>query len=92
MNRYLIDTHIFLWSLNNPTQLSGEVVSILENIESSIYVSAVTTWEIITKKAKGKLKFEGDIIQKLHNQSFLPLSITRDTQILQYPNFELLKG
>ncbi len=76
MSNYLIDTHVFLWSLNEPSKLSEEVTDILKYPINTIYVSAAVTWEIIIKRTKGTLKFEGDILHHLYEQSFQSLSIT----------------
>ncbi len=76
MQGYLIDTHVFLWSLNEPSKISKRALSILENQRNTIYVSAAALWEIIIKRKKGSLNFTGDIITQLDKQSFTPLSIT----------------
>lgn len=88
MNRYLIDTHIFLWSLSEPEKLSSKALSILEEQENTIFVSAAVTWEILIKRAKGNLAFTGNIVNSLYQQSFLPLSITHQhaTVIEQLPS------
>ena len=78
MAGYLIDTHIFLWSLRDPSKLSSEVRSILEDTENIVYVSAAVSWEILVKRAKGALPFTGDILAILAQLSFEPLPITHE--------------
>ncbi len=69
-------THVFLWSLNQPSKLSKEITDILKDTTNTIYVSAAVTWEVVIKRAKGTLKVEGDMLYHLYEQSFQPLSIT----------------
>ena len=56
---YLLDTHIFLWSLFSPDKLSGRVVKELVETDNTLHVSAVTFWEIALKFSLGKLDLEG---------------------------------
>ena len=46
---YLIDTHIFLWSLLDTSKLKPHVIEILENEENKIYLSSISFWEIALK-------------------------------------------
>lgn len=63
MNKFLLDTHIFLWSLLEPGQLSENVARELENPENEIWVSPITTWEVIILAEKGRIKLDKDPIQ-----------------------------
>lgn len=56
---YLLDTHIFLWSIIDPDKLSEKVLSVIQNEENTILISAVTIWEISVKYALGKLNLIG---------------------------------
>ena len=76
MPNFLIDTHVFIWSLDNPAKISPEALDVIKDASNNIYVSAAVTWEITIKRSKGALDFIGDIVQQLYAQSFLPLSIT----------------
>ncbi len=40
--RYLIDTHVLLWSIISPEELSSKVIDILKNQDNEIFVSAVS--------------------------------------------------
>lgn len=53
--KYLLDTHVFLWTVFAPDKLSVEVQKKIENRENLIYVSTVTYWEISLKYGLGKL-------------------------------------
>ena len=73
--KYLLDTHVFLWSISKPKELTKKVISVIKNPENEIYVSAITLWEIAIKTRIGKLEIEGlgvdellDVIEKMDYQ------------------------
>lgn len=55
MNEFLLDTHILIWAICCPENLSKEAIKIIEDNENIIYVSVVSFWEISIKFAKGNL-------------------------------------
>lgn len=58
--RLLLDTHIWLWSETEPKRLSRRVARALEDSRNQLWLSPVSTWEIITLRGKGRLKLQGD--------------------------------
>lgn len=57
--KYLIDTHIFLWSLFSPGKISRHAAKILKDPGNRIMVSTITFWEISLKYSLNKLELEG---------------------------------
>jgi PIN domain nuclease of toxin-antitoxin system len=57
----LLDTHVFVWAVAEPSQLDRLVRAALVSPENQIVVSAVTPWEIAIKQASGRLKFPLDL-------------------------------
>jgi PIN domain nuclease of toxin-antitoxin system len=55
--KYLVDTHILLWSIIDPEKISNSVQKILLDEETFIFYSQVSLWEISLKYNLGKLKF-----------------------------------
>lgn len=51
----LLDTHIFLWWLFDDPQLSKNLRRQIGNIDTTIFVSAASVWEISTKYRIGRL-------------------------------------
>ncbi len=47
--RYLLDTHIFLWSLNNDRRLKDDIKKILINPELAVFISVASAWELSIK-------------------------------------------
>lgn len=58
MNKYLLDTHILLWSLIDPSYLSNDVAKELDNSDHELWLSPITTWEIIILSEKGHIQLD----------------------------------
>lgn len=54
--RFLVDTHCWLWLQASPERLAREVVSLLEDPDNELLLSAASSWEIAIKYAIGKLR------------------------------------
>ncbi len=72
----LLDTHVLLWWLDDPGQISREALSAIQNQENTVFVSAATAWEIEIKKALGKLDAPDNLDEVIDDCRFYPLSIT----------------
>jgi PIN domain nuclease of toxin-antitoxin system len=53
--KFLLDTAIFLWSLDSFQKLNSRAQQVLESGEE-IFLSAASSWEIVIKSATGKLQ------------------------------------
>jgi len=74
--RILLDTHVYLWWLDNPVLLSKKAVELIENPNNTIYISAVVSWEISIKASVGKLNVSSDVMDYIVKNSFIELPIT----------------
>jgi PIN domain nuclease of toxin-antitoxin system len=75
----LLDTHAFLWAIDNSPKLSQMARDAIVNGNNIVFVSAATAWEIAIKKAIGKLKIpNGDYLEELKLHRFIPLDITTE--------------
>ena len=54
--RLLLDTHILLWWLADSPSLSDRARELIADPDNSVFVSAVSLWEIWLKQSLGKLK------------------------------------
>ena len=52
----LIDTHVLLWALDDDPLLSSAARAAITDGRNLVFVSAATAWEIVIKKALGKLR------------------------------------
>lgn len=55
MNRFLLDTHIWIWNLVNLTKLSQEVRNTLRDDEAQLWLSPISLWEVSLLHEKGRL-------------------------------------
>lgn len=62
---YLIDTHIFLWTVFYSKKLSKRIKNILLDPEAIIHASVITFWEISLKYQLGKINLVGILPDKL---------------------------
>jgi PIN domain nuclease of toxin-antitoxin system len=53
--KYLLDTHIIIWTFFETSKLSENIKSILSNTDNDIYVSSINFWEISIKINTGKI-------------------------------------
>ncbi len=56
MNRYLLDTHAFIWWVEDSPKLSKTASKTISNLENECYFSLASAWEMAIKISLGKLK------------------------------------
>ena len=61
---YLIDTHVFLWSILDTKKIKPHALKILEDTDNKVYISSMSFWEIALKHQLKKLDLKG--INVLH--------------------------
>ena len=59
--RLLLDTHIWLWSLLEPTRLSGPVLKALADREAELWLSPISVWELGILVDKGRIRLQVDL-------------------------------
>lgn len=62
---YLVDTHIFLWSVISPKKISQKINKILNDPEPAKYISILSFWEISLKFSLGKINLVGILPEEL---------------------------
>jgi PIN domain nuclease of toxin-antitoxin system len=67
MNKYLLDTHILLWSLLEPSQLNPDVAGEIENPGNELWLSPISVWEIIILSEKGRIQLDAPPIPWMKN-------------------------
>jgi PIN domain nuclease of toxin-antitoxin system len=86
----ILDTHVFLWYLQDDDQLTPPIANILESTENKLYLSIASLWEIAIKLGIGKLELEYsfDDLQDALNQfdiQILPIEFPDTRQYLDLP-------
>ena len=56
--KLLVDTHIFLWFVNDDHELNNHIKDMIEDRKNIIYLSIASLWEMSIKYNLGKLKLD----------------------------------
>ena len=75
MNNYLLDTHVLLWVFDDNPTISSNAREAM-NQADIIYASHTSVWEIVIKKALGKLEVTDDLEQAIIKTGVRQLPIT----------------
>lgn len=67
-DRYLLDTHTFVWMTSAPERLGDEARQRIRASPSELYLSVASVWEIAIKKSVGKLKLPAPLPSFLEEQ------------------------
>ena len=59
--KLLLDTHIWIWLLQNPSRLRFGLLEELKNEKNEIWLSPISTWEALTLHHKGRIRLHGDL-------------------------------
>lgn len=59
--KLLLDTHIWLWSLQEPMRLGKRVQQELSNPANEFWLSPISTWEALALNSKGRIRLHGDL-------------------------------
>ncbi|MDR0853484.1 MAG: type II toxin-antitoxin system VapC family toxin [Clostridiales Family XIII bacterium] len=55
LRRYLLDTHTFLWAVQEDKKLSSTARQIIEDVDNELFLSSISAFEIANKYRIGKL-------------------------------------
>jgi PIN domain nuclease of toxin-antitoxin system len=61
--KLLLDTHIWLWSLQDAQRLGRRVQHELKDSANELWLSPISTWEALTLHAKGRIHLHGDLTE-----------------------------
>ena len=59
--KLLLDTHIWLWGLQEPNRLGPRTLSELRDSANEIWLSPISTWEALLLHTKGKIRLNVDL-------------------------------
>jgi PIN domain nuclease of toxin-antitoxin system len=76
MSRLLLDTHIFVWWAKADSRVQSDWVDEILDESNSVHVSAVTAFEIETKKRIKKIDFDDEVAKVVAQFGFEQLSMT----------------
>jgi PIN domain nuclease of toxin-antitoxin system len=59
--KLLLDTHIWLWSLQDPAQIGKRLLQELKSPANELWLSPISTWEALMLNAKKRIQLPGDL-------------------------------
>ena len=77
--RFLLDTHVLLWTLLESRRLSTPTKDLIRSPDNGIFFSVVSIWEISIKSGAKSEEFaltSGDFVRAAVATGFEPLSMT----------------
>jgi PIN domain nuclease of toxin-antitoxin system len=74
--RLLLDTHILIWWTTDDPRLGSLHEEAISSPQNSVYVSAVSAWEIGIKRTRAKLAFNGSVEETIQRHRFEALAIS----------------
>jgi len=54
--KFLLDTHIWLWSLLEPVKLKQNVIEVLQNPQNELFISPISIWETLILAEKHRIE------------------------------------
>lgn len=60
--KLLLDTHIWIWSVLEPTRLSRRVARVIDNPENQLWLSPISVWELLMLTQKGRVQLNEDAV------------------------------
>jgi PIN domain nuclease of toxin-antitoxin system len=89
--KYLIDTHIFIWSLTADSKISSQTKQILLDSQNEIYLSIESLREIAIKHRDGKLDLPDDFqntMTTLRKKAGIKLLSIKESHLLRLYQLE----
>ena len=91
MNRYLLDSHVFLWLLCGDSRLSAKAKEVFIAPQNELFFSMAGYWEICIKIKLGKLELQPNWERHVENEMafngirFLPIHPEHCREIVKLP-------
>ncbi len=73
--KILVDTHILIWWLDNPTKIPPRIREAIREPENDVFFSAASIWEIALKIAKKQLRMPESFPAALKSAGFSELHV-----------------
>ena len=89
--KVLMDTHVFLWWIEDNPRLSPRAREIISDIENEVFLSAASGWEIAIKARLGRIKLPQDparfVMEQVTINAFrtLPIQLNHTLHVYTLP-------
>lgn len=90
--RFLLDTHAFLWFINDDPSLTPLAKALIAEPSNEILLSVASAWEIAIKAGLGKLTLPSPLLEFLRTElttnsiQLLPISLEHATCVSNLPS------
>lgn len=92
--RLLLDTHIWIWSLLEPDHLTRRVRKALESAANELWLSPVSTWELLLLIQKGRVvvdrepaRWVEEALQALpYREAALTHQVALESRVVELPH------
>ena len=86
--RYLLDTHVVVWWLIDPKQITSKARHIISDKKQTVFLSSVSFWEMAIKQSIGRLQMPANILSTLISEGFnlLPLTAEESLTVAYLPS------
>lgn len=87
----LLDTHTFLWWIDDDPRLSPRAREIIGNADNTVFLSAASGWEIAIKARLGRLRLPDELARFIAEQMTvnafraLPISLSHALHVYTLP-------
>jgi PIN domain nuclease of toxin-antitoxin system len=88
----LLDTHIFLWAINEDPKMTKRQREIFRDTNNTLYLSMASVWEVFLKASTGKLALKGGEPEtfvrqqmELNRIQLLPIRLEHTAQVVRLP-------
>ena len=87
----LLDSHVFLWLMNEPERVPSKVLAMCESAENTLHLSVASVWELQIKCSLGKLTMEQSLkailVDQQHSNSLeiLPIKLNHLWRLADLP-------
>lgn len=87
----LLDSHVFLWLMNEPERVPSKVLAMCESAENTLHLSVASVWELQIKCSLGKLTMEQSLkailVEQQHSNSLeiLPIKLNHLWRLADLP-------
>jgi PIN domain nuclease of toxin-antitoxin system len=91
VNRYLLDTHTFIWWVEDSPKLSVTAREIIGKLDNACFFSLASAWEMAIKCSLGKLKLTVPLRKYIPEQmaandfKLLPISFSHTCKVETLP-------
>ncbi|MDM8564553.1 type II toxin-antitoxin system VapC family toxin [Candidatus Halobeggiatoa sp. HSG11] len=62
--KFLLDTHIWIWSLLEPAKLKPKMIEVLQNSQNELFISSISIWETLILAEKQRIKLDNPSAQE----------------------------